>query len=306
MTGSQLALYTESPWGLAGTNVSHLMLAQEAIAAGGLDWDVKAVPIRTEDNDPIPDYRAVQRLDNRAVFSVVSKAYKCVQNRDAFTFFDRTVASGHTTYDTVGCFEEGKVVWLVAQLSQKVYLDSGSELEGYLVLTSGHDGATAVHIAYAPFEKVHGVVLPLISPRRRSRLAYQHRGMVVDRVENASGIIGMARAVYEDLETDLNVYANIPLRTGQFAEVVAKLFPMPPEPEARENHDAWARARYAVTKRREKVINMLGGDTRYDALIAICEWADKDYRGPLTRRLRSLWFGERAKLKSRAARLLAE
>src|SRR3989442_11166098 len=72
----------------------------DAIAAGGLDWEVELVPLVTGDRHQDAPARAVRRAADGRVLGVVGLGYQPLQNRDAFAWFqpflDAGLASLHT------------------------------------------------------------------------------------------------------------------------------------------------------------------------------------------------------------------
>ena len=82
----------EKPWHELGVELPELATAAEAIAAAGLDWDVKLVPVYAHDAKgriaKIEGKKAIQRASDGKVFNVLGRYYTPVQNREAFQFFD--------------------------------------------------------------------------------------------------------------------------------------------------------------------------------------------------------------------------
>jgi hypothetical protein len=83
------------PWHGLGVAVPGLMTVQEALVAGGVDWDVVKRPIYAEDAAglpclKLPSHFATVREDTGAILGVVGAGYEVVQNRDALSFFFST------------------------------------------------------------------------------------------------------------------------------------------------------------------------------------------------------------------------
>ena len=88
----------ERPWHKKGTKLSEAATAEQAILAGGLDWEVDMIPIQTVEDPPTQTDRrmAVVRTDRkpgdlRRVLGVVHPDFEPLQNRDGVMVFDKLV-----------------------------------------------------------------------------------------------------------------------------------------------------------------------------------------------------------------------
>ena len=65
--------------------------SKEALALAGMNWQVMQKPIVTEDDIPIPGFKANIRDIDEKVLGVVIDRYKVVQNEEAFAFTDELI-----------------------------------------------------------------------------------------------------------------------------------------------------------------------------------------------------------------------
>ena len=121
------------PWHGLGTPISHLMTSEEALNASGLNWDVEARPIYTDNGIQIPGYIANTRNTDNSVLGVVTNKYTIVQNRDAFNFTDNLIGKG-AIYETAGSLRNGKRVFMLAQLPKLKIL--GDEFGNFICFTN--------------------------------------------------------------------------------------------------------------------------------------------------------------------------
>ena len=86
----------EKPWHGLGTAVPDVLCSAEALEKAGLDWNVEARPIFTDNGIVIPNYKANTRDIDNKVLGIVHDRYKIVQNKDAFSFTDGGLLSARS------------------------------------------------------------------------------------------------------------------------------------------------------------------------------------------------------------------
>ena len=135
------------PWHGIGIVIDNPLTSEDAIVAGGLDWNVVQEPIFKENGVRVPGYFANVRDSDGAILGVVTNKYSIVQNKDAFAFTDSLVEEG-LTYETAGVLRGGKQIWLLAKMPETMILDD--KLEPYVCFTNTHDGTGAVRVCMTP------------------------------------------------------------------------------------------------------------------------------------------------------------
>lgn len=144
--------YTRTkPWHGLGVQVQEAPESKDALRLAGLDWKVYQREVYTDSGIRIDGYRANVRNTDNKVLGVVTERYKIVQNEEAFAFTDALLGKG-VRYETAGSLQEGRKVWLLAQLP-KEYIISGEQISPYLVFSNSHDGSAAVRVAVTPIDQ---------------------------------------------------------------------------------------------------------------------------------------------------------
>ena len=150
------------PWHGLGTRLEQPpATATEALQAAHLDWEVGLKPVYCADADhyfEFQGYKAIVRLDkwgqpDCVPFGMVKKDYQILQNRDAFALFDPLLSTKKVCFETAGALGGGERVWVMAKVQGDISI-GGDRLDRYLLLSTGHDGKTAVQIRFTPVRVV--------------------------------------------------------------------------------------------------------------------------------------------------------
>ncbi len=149
----QMFYFGEQPWHKLGVRLSQPANLTTALQAGGLDWEVEAVPIVPvgEPDSSIPHRVAVVRKDRRPgepgrVVGVVHPGFRPLQNRQGALMFDALLGQGRAVYHTGGFLKNGEVIWLLARMPDDICVRGDDVLETYLLFSNSHDGSSAIDI----------------------------------------------------------------------------------------------------------------------------------------------------------------
>jgi phage/plasmid-like protein (TIGR03299 family) len=190
----------KSPWVFGAKNHRHNgvlvegeegknLTVEQAIVKGGLDWLVELRDFNTSDTDKVaaPGWKQVVKVEEVLgktpdtlvkafrTLGVVQSRYKELQNRAAFLFFDRATLEGAAVIKAVGHLDFGRVVWAVAERPQSMELAPGDEVHEHLILTTSHDGTSAVKVMFAPYRTNTGTMLGVSQGRRmKSQVRVRH------------------------------------------------------------------------------------------------------------------------------------
>ena len=322
------AYYADKPpWHRLGTVVEGARTSEE-VKKLALDWEVEKRPIWTEgnallsvgdDGEPvfdrevmrIPDTYATVRTDTDSVLGIVGSMYQVLQNAEAFDFMDELIDTGDVRYESAGSLKDGRVVWLLARLTnQDAEVVPGDVQVPYLLLSNSHDGSTAVRIQ-PTFVRVvcwNTLSLSLKEKRRGSaQFSIRHVGDIRARVEEARKVIGMVRegfAAYIDTAKDL---ARTEVSEDRLATYMQALFPQ----AFKDN--ASTRAKNVV----KEILRSFAQDPRqnlqgiqrsaWSALQAVTQYYDheRNVQGRTAidkgqARLHGAWFGDQATGKAKA------
>jgi phage/plasmid-like protein (TIGR03299 family) len=196
------------PWHGQGTALAHPATSAEAIKAAGLDWEVRKVPLfAVEDATilPTPDYQALVPADRWGqkdcpVFGIVGAGYEILQNREAFEFFDAIVGKKAAIYHTAGALGEGENIWLLAKLDGIVTITGGDEVEKYVLLSTGHDGRSAVRITITGVRVVCQNTLTQALSTGIKFLRAQHTGRMKQHLAEAAEVLRAIHQAYLHME----------------------------------------------------------------------------------------------------------
>lgn len=130
------------PWHGLGVPVERNVSVDDMITAAGLDWTVSCRPafVRNDDGSftEIKERQALVRDSDNKFFDFSSRAWKPVQNRDAFKFFKSFVEAGDAHMETAGSLAGGQVVFGLANLNADHKLSDGDTLKSYVLLANAH------------------------------------------------------------------------------------------------------------------------------------------------------------------------
>jgi phage/plasmid-like protein (TIGR03299 family) len=138
-----MAYQGETPWHKLGHRLDSMTSVEQALVAGGLDWNVGLQPMYLGDGREVTSRRAIVRDVDNAILNTVGTAYTLVQNRDAFAILQPAVESMGCTIETAGALGNGERVWMLARLPESIEPVAGDKLNGYMLATTGHGDSIA-------------------------------------------------------------------------------------------------------------------------------------------------------------------
>ena len=318
--GAAAMMYVgEVPWHGLGTRLSNPPTAKEAIKAAQLDWQVVKKPMYAMSDGTwyeIPDRYAIVREDlwgseQCPIFATVSENYVPLQNNEAFSFFDGLIDRKLATYETAGALGEGERVWVMARLKEDISIAGKDEIQRYILLANGHNAATAVRIILTPIRVVCQNTLTSAVETAKAEF----------RVHHGADMHKKLAAVREQLDAVLRQYELLAERFGDMVKhsmpnqdlqkYLDLVFPLPTRGRLSErNYDA---AIAEVAHRKEGCAELFEngrGNTEpgirgslWAAYNGITDWTDHKmgFRNRY-QRFNSLFFGEAARIKTRALR----
>lgn len=137
------------PWyGISTSIVDGLQTAEEALEHADLNWDVKVVQglyrVRLDGKDVTRKSRrrSVVRMDTGDEIGTVGSKYTAFQNRQAFSFLDKLVASDDAKFEAAGTEKNGSRVFIVMKMPQVDVV--GDATSPYVLFRTAHDGSMSV------------------------------------------------------------------------------------------------------------------------------------------------------------------
>ena len=296
----------ETPWHGLGTELQDVATAEEAIKAAGLDWEVELVPLYLFANDitEIVGKKALIRQADQKVYNIVSDRYVPVQNRTAFSFFDSVTGTEAAKYHTAGSLKEGRVVWMLAKLTESMGI-KGEQIDKYLLLSNSHDGTLALQMFFTPVRVVCMNTLSMALTSGADKFYARHTTNIATRIETAREILGMTNTWYAQWKEQAERLATLQLPPAEMPLLLTAAFGY----EGIPMEQVWAPVREDMEKIPVLMETGRGMDntqirgTKWAAYNAIAEHCDhyKRVRGNnQEKRLYSAWFGQGNEIKRRA------
>ena len=284
---------TPAPWHDLGIRLDHPKTAREAIEMAGLNYTVVKKPLLSR-----PGAYITVRTDNGDILGVVDSGYKPIQNIDAFTFFDSLIAEDEATYETAGVLGKGERIWILARLSGDINVHGNDIVSKYLLLTNSHDGSPQVQVKITPIRLVCNNTLTS-ALLGAGDISISHEPNTGTYLKQASTLLGLSNALYDQLEVMFNDMANKKIAPDQLRKYVQALVP--------DNEELENTAR--TEKIRNSVLNLhdsgrgahLARGTVWGAFNSVAEYTDYMMSDEDSdTRLHSIWFGGGEQLKVKA------
>lgn len=225
-------------------------------------------------------YKFIYRTDTGQVLGRCRTRWKPLQNRDAFARFQVLIDEGQVVPSNAGIL--GSKVWVLVKINRPpLIIRDGDTVEKYALIINGHDGGTALTVAYTPIRVYCTNMLPNMKGTLMTRVCHQKN--MKDKIEAA---LDKADAEFDKLYDRLKWMAN---HEVDFDKYIKQVFDIK-EPMS-------TRMKNIV----EKIKSLHEGTatTYYDAYNAVCKYLNF-YKGRPKSRLASLWFGPSAKQNRKA------
>lgn len=291
------------PWHGLGQKVAPNISCREAIKAAGLNWTV--AKIRGSVVNPVLLSRediaahAIVRISDGRVLGTVGDAYSPVQNSDAFDFFDPIVKAGDATLEAAGSLKCGSVVWILAKITAcHVEVASRDAMDRYYLLSNTHDGSKALTGGETD---VRVVCWNTLSAAFRTGLSHDSR--LVHRGDMQSKLLAVRTNLIESCEHFKNTAAMYRVMAGkvvsrsQAHDYFRRVF----EVEDTEGDNRAVKAtldRWYMPIGSASIIPTVWG-----AYNAVTEYTSHGRMKDSEKRLTSVWFGDSARVNSRALEL---
>lgn len=292
------------PWHDLGTGVPRNVTWEQALEVGGLAWEVelRELSLRTIpliDSLGLSSWRAVTRVTDSRVLGVVKEHYRPIQNRTAFSLFER-VFGDQAVLHTAGSLKDGKVVWGLAEFPEPLEV-VGEAHRRFLLMTTAHDGSGSL-IATPVATRVlcANTLRCALGERQALSLTVEHRGDTDRTVREAGGVLKRYLAMYQRYAKLADRLAITRVGAHDEQQLLLHWFP-------------GDEAKYAALKeRRQRVAhlarngdgNLPHGGTAYGLLQGLTQYVDHETRAsrsPSTlRRFSYQTLGSGADLKERA------
>lgn len=313
----------QTPWHREGTVLRDAPSLEEALEAGGLDYEVDVRPLFVR-SQPVPDLpvfaydpagnaAATVRTDRGTVLGIITDRYQPLQNRDAFGVLEPLLDAGLASLETGGALRGGRDVWMLVRFNvespivQEVFAD---EVIPYGLISNNHSGHRKVMVQETPVRVVCANTLSLALADRSRALGIRHTASVEAKTVEAarqlwSGLIER----YERAARQYQALKARHIDTALFRRLVLDVASPVPAKLTRGNltpRQEGARSRVVARRLRIRELWTEGtghsGDrSMWEAYNAVAESVDHDaelwrVRGPRTA---ALLDGRLRKIKNR-------
>jgi phage/plasmid-like protein (TIGR03299 family) len=282
----------EMPWHKLGHIIQDAPTSADALRIAELDWKVECRPVYVPDRmnphkgdgtmmNAAKDFRAVTRVADNRVYTIVSDEYRPVQNHEAFGIADGLLGEG-CVFETAGSLRNGAVVWMLARIPKTIRIGglSSEETIPYLLVTNSHDGTSAMRVQPTPVRVVCANTLAIALGRKTTqRISIRHTGDPMKKLAEARRVLGISNTYFETYEKTAEQLLNAAFTPLEFIKLSRQLLPEPqptatnaavsPERFANWEKQLTALSRQFQARDLENVRN-----TKYSALQAVAAYAD--------------------------------
>jgi phage/plasmid-like protein (TIGR03299 family) len=219
----------ETPWHKLGVVVTEAPTAAEAIRLAGLDWCVIKRQLQTiESGTAVDAYAVVRETDGAIVGDSVGPNWTPLQNHEAFDWFNPFVESGLASFETAGSLQQGRRIWILAQLNrQPMEIAPGDTIRKYLLLSNSHDGSLATRVGFTPIRVVCANTLAMAHNSDASKLIrFKHTKSLHKNLQDIQETVNAADAQFEATAEQYRALARKGINHADLKKYVKTVFKM--------------------------------------------------------------------------------
>jgi len=223
------------PWGKATATCAEALNVNEALKLSGLDWKVKAVPFFYGAGNKLTltkdeELQALVREDTGKRLGAATRKYKIIQNEDGFAFVDSLLNMG-AKVSTAGSFEEGKLVWILAELPPYMLLDD--EIGQYLYFANGFSGKRSLKCGVTDVRIICRNTFNLAIQSAARSWSVKHMGLdMKSKLMEATRVLELNNVYHEALKLEAESLAIKKISDADFNTFLGRLFPLDTEDSA--------------------------------------------------------------------------
>lgn len=316
---AEIAYAGKTPWHGLGQQLTPDAPIEVWQREAGLNWEAKASPLffesaRVREVDalaadtvrvPVENLFAVHREDNDLPLGVVTDRYRIHQPGEILDFFDTLVKSAGFKLDVAGAIKGGKRIWALANVNREACVLGDDAVRGYLLLSTGFDGATAT---VGQFTSIRVVCNNTLSAADRetapARFSMRH-SMAFD-PSLMRDKLGLVVSGFDGMMDQYRALARQPVNSQFVADFLRRFY----KPTLNE-----ATGQFREHRGFNKVMELfegrgMGADlpgargTKWGLLNAMTQYIDHERGRNVDSRLSSAWFGSGERQKREAESLL--
>ncbi|WAB09255.1 hypothetical protein SEA_LITTLEMUNCHKIN_79 [Gordonia phage LittleMunchkin] len=226
-------------WHQLGTQVGHLMTADEALEAAHMKgWNVRKEPLVAQVGDellPIEGKFATVRTNPitgaAETLGVVGNWWTPFQNEETTDLLSEIVEEGGAHIETIGALRGGRQTFVTMKMPDSVEIESPNEggkvdvTDMYLAILNSHDGNGALRAIATPVRIVCRNTQLMAENAAVSSVAIHHTGDPKSRLADVRRALGMTFKVHDAYADTMQHWSTVELSDAQvlaaFQEIVA-------------------------------------------------------------------------------------
>lgn len=163
------------------------------------------------------------------VLAVVGERYATYQNEELLTFGDNLLAGGGK-WESAGSIKDGRVVFASMKIDHDFVVDAdgaNDSVKSYLLLTTSHDGSSAIRAITTPVRVVCQNTLTAALAGTKSSYKVKHTSTAQARVEDARAALNIAFKHMDEFEKLANDLYQTSVTNATFDKIIESLYPTP-------------------------------------------------------------------------------
>lgn len=320
-----MAYVREVPWHGLGRQVPEGVGSAAMIEAAGLNWNVYLRPaagarvVRTrepqgQERADTPDgqisvynryevYRpALEDESSEVSFAIVGPRYTPLQNREAFSFFDRLIHAGNAQYETAGALGDGERVWVMAKVRETIPILGDDIVKPYVLLSHTHNGKGSIRVMPTMIRVVCQNTLSWALEDQKAGVRIRHSRRASERLDEEATKINIA---FQEIDRAIEMFrrmATVAVTQTMLASFLEGLWPRTPRQKDLNTRPAsWDEIQLVYETRPDLQVAPARGTLwgLYNAVTYRVDYQNLKDETP-DARLERTWFGSGDALKRRA------
>jgi len=235
---SMVSTNRQVPWHGLGTVVdAPTITTARAIELAGLNWTVEKQQVtrlnKAGVHVPVDNKFFNIRSSDEKVLGIVSKNFKNMQNRDAFSFADNLVDSGDALVETAGALRGGRVIFLTMRLPGELIVDGEDAHNMYLLFRMGHDGTMAIAAEIVTIRVVCMNTLIMAMTSAKQRWSITHTQKIEGRIAEAREALKLSYEYAAEFVAMGNRMVNTKFSDNELAKLLEDILPNRPKTSER-------------------------------------------------------------------------
>lgn len=210
-----MAYNGQVPWHRLGAQVEADMTPEDMAIAAGLDWEVRALPVKALNPETqkfttnVDGFNIIMRMSDLKTLGPCGPNWKPVQNVQSLDFFKRFTEAGHMSMETAGSLDGGKHVWGLAKINKDIVLPGNDVVSGYLLLSNPHIWGKSMTIMFTPIRVVCMNTLMMAMNAGGHRFRHPHSiEWGPDQAAKAEEALGLGTILTEQFEERASALAE--------------------------------------------------------------------------------------------------